>query len=158
MSGQPTTSTRNYKRRHDLFFQVKSRFETRWQLALQATTDTGSRKQVNDLYTNILHFHLLQTRPRRLSTRNNLSRDSIMILKNIKMNNLQINYRRLELINSTDINRSLTSVDRPKLNSFLFRNRVLLLWSSFPSYLPFVSFFLILENKNKKQTLIYKRI
>jgi len=50
-----------------------------------------------------------------------------MILKNIKMNNLQINYRRLELINSTDINRSLTSVDRPKLNSFLFRNRVLLL-------------------------------
>ena len=71
-----------------------------------------------------------------------------------------INYRRLELINSTDINRSLTSVDRPKLNSFLFRNRVLLLWSSFPSYLPFVCFFLILENKNKnkKQTLIYKRI
>ena len=157
MSGQPTTSTRNYKRRHDLF--SKSRPDSRHAGSLlQATTDNGSRKQVNDLYTNILHFHLLQTRPRRLSTRNNLSRDSIMILKNIKMNNLQINYRRLELINSTDINRSLTSVDRPKLNSFLFRNRVLLLWSSFPSYLPFVSFFLILENKNKKQTLIYKRI
>jgi len=147
MSGQPTTSTRNYKRRHDLFSKSSPDSRHAGSLRYKQLRIMDHVNKVDDLYTNILHFHLLQTRPRRLSTRNNLSRDSIMILKNIKMNNLQINYRRLELINSTDINSSLTSVDHPKLNSFLFRNRVLLLWSSFPSYLPFVSFFFFSSRK-----------
>jgi len=43
------------------------------QVQIRETLDNGSRKQVNDLYTNILQFHLLQTRPKRLSARNNLS-------------------------------------------------------------------------------------